>query len=321
MAPEKQPKPKPEKVESRPVDPQEETKKFPAPMTPVGFEGSSALAEIPIQEGGVAAIARDEGELKAGVIMAKKFPRNELAAYNRLMRSCERPSLAGAATYCFPRGGQNIEGPSVDLAREAARCWGNIRYGLRIVADTEDQIHIQGVAFDLETNNLVSAEDKFKKLVQRKDRGTGTTNWVKPDERDLRELINRRGAICVRNALLQLLPPDVIDDAVMKAKETVKKAASGELKQDRKKAISGLISGFAQLGVSVEMLSKYLDHDLEIVNDEELATLRGIWKSIHDGNSRREEHFEVTKPRTAETGSIDMGSIAPKTGEEPAPKK
>lgn len=287
-------------VDAKPIEAQE----------PKTFEMSTALVEAQMQEASISTIARDEGELKAGVVMAKKFPRNELLSYNRLLKSCERPSLAGAATYCFPRGGQNIEGPSVDLAREAARCWGNIRYGLRIIAETEDQVHIQGVAFDLETNNLVSAEDKFKKLVQRKGQG-----WIKPDERDLRELINRRGAICVRNALLQLLPPDVIDDAVAKAKETMTKAAKGEIKQDPKKAISSLISAFGQLGVTAEMVAKYLEHDLEIITEKEMVELRGIWKSINDGNSRRDEYFEIAKPTTAATGSIDMGDIATKAPE------
>ena len=299
----------PKKGDMKPIDPLNETQA----MVPATFEETGALGPQHVQEAGLSAIARDEGELKAGVVMAKKFPRNELTSYNRLMKSCERPSLAGAATYCFPRGGQNIEGPSVDLAREAARCWGNIRYGLRIIAETEEQVHIQGVAFDLETNNLVSAEDKFKKLVQRKI--SGSLQWIKPDERDLRELVNRRGAICVRNALLQLLPPDVIDDAVMKAKETMTKAAKGEIKQDPKKAISSLISAFGQLGVTSEMVAKYLEHDLEIITEKEMVELRGIWKSINDGNSRREEYFEIAKPSTAAKGSIDMESIAPKANE------
>lgn len=296
--------------------PQPPTKRPPVAAVPppeepekaVGFEGSTALAPIkPEAVGALSAVARDEGELKAAIVVAKRFPRQELDCYNKLLNSCQRPRFAEASTYCFPRGGKAIEGPSVDLAREAARCWGNIRYGLRIVAEDEESIHIMGVAFDLESNNAVSAEDKFKKLIYRKDGG-----WIKPDERDLRELVNRRGAILVRNALLQLLPPDVIDDAVEKAKETVRKAAAGELKQDRQKTIRSLVAGFEQVGVSSQMIAAHLGHDLEIVTDAEIATLRGIWKSIHDGNSRREEHFELQKPKGAETGSIDISQATEK---------
>lgn len=286
-----------------------------------GFEGGSALSQVEAGDvGAISTIARDEGELKAGVVMAKKFPRNEFACYTKLLKSCERPAFAASSTYNFPRGGKAIEGPSVDLAREAARCWGNIRYGLRIVAENDESIHIQGAAFDLETNNLVTAEDKFKKLIQRKDKQTGLTEWTKPDERDLRELVNRRGAILVRNALLQLLPPDVIDDAVAKAKVTVRAAASGELKQDRQKTVRSLLAAFEQVGVNQEMLAAKLGHDLEIVNEEEIAELRGIYKSLVDGNSRRQEHFDVPKPKGGpEKGHIDMSQIGPKKGEGTKP--
>jgi len=301
MPPKEKPQPERPEVHQMPEDHDE-------PQRAVGFEGSTALAPVAAENvGALSAIARDEGELKAGVVMAKKFPRNELLSYNKLLKSCERPAMAERATYCFPRGGQDIEGPSVDLAREAARLWGNIRYGLRIVSETEDAIHIQGAAFDLETNNLVTAEDKFKKLVFRKTQG-----WIKPDERDLRELVNRRGAILVRNCLLQVLPPDAIEDAVLKAKETLKKAASGELKQDRQKTIRSLVAAFETVGVTAEMLQAKLGHDLQIINEDEIATLRGIFKSLVDKNSRREEHFDIPKPKGAETGAIDPSQLGPK---------
>ena len=47
------------------------------------------------------------------------------------------------------------------------------------------------------------------------------TEWTVPDERDLRELTNRRGAICVRNAILALVPPDLVEDAMATADQTL----------------------------------------------------------------------------------------------------
>jgi len=74
-----------------------------------------------------------------------------------------------------------------------------------VVSLTDEHVHIRGFAIDLETNASTEYEDQFKRLVQRKGRD-GETHWVQPDERDLRELIGRRGAILVRNAILSYTP-------------------------------------------------------------------------------------------------------------------
>jgi hypothetical protein len=257
-----------------------------------GFEGSAANAGALAQHGGaLSSVAREEAEIKAAIVLARSSPRDELAAYNRIIKSCQRPTFAEGARYCFPRGDSKITGPSVQMAREAARCWGNIRYGLRVVTEDDKSMHIKGYAYDLETNNYVEAEDKFKKLIQRKSREG--TRWIEPDERDLRELINRRGAFCVRNALLQLLPPDVIEDALDAAVETMRAAANGELKQDRGAAIRRLVLAFDELQVTTEMLAAYLGHSLDLVTDQEMVDLRSVYKSIRDGQSVRGDHFAV----------------------------
>ena len=292
-----------------------------------GFEGSAAnVGALANQVGAVASVAREEAEVKAAIVLARRFPRDEAAAYTKIMRSCDRPGFADGAAYRFPRGGQNVTGPSIDLARELARCWGNIRYGLRVVSADDDQVHIKGYAYDCETNNYVEAEDKFARLVQRKNRQTGQTEWVAPDERDLRELVNRRGAICTRNAILQLMPPDVIDDAMVRANTTLQRAAAGEIKQDPAQAMRRMASAFSEFGVTSEMLEKKIGHPLSALSPEEFATLRQIFASLRDGQSRREEHFEVggVAPQGEPTGSraaqaLDKlkGTETPKEPEAP----
>src|SRR4051812_40088499 len=123
--------------------------------------GFDSLAIADTEAGTLANVAREESELKAAIFLARNFPRDEAKAYARLVRSCERPSFATGAQYSFPRGEVNVKGPSVDLAREGARCWGNIRYGLRIVTLDENNVHIKGYALDLESNTYAEMEDKF----------------------------------------------------------------------------------------------------------------------------------------------------------------
>lgn len=262
-------------------------------------------------------IASAEMEIQATIVSAKKFPRNEQVSFGKLAISCKRDSFADEAEYSFKRGGKLILGPSVNLAREAARVWGNIRYGLKIVQDSEDEVTIEGWAWDIETNVKVASQDTFKKLHQRKNKTTGITEWVTPDERDLRELINRRGAISIRNSILQLLPRDLIEDAQAECKKTRQaqtKAISPEkLMKEWIKAFSGL----KPFGVSVEMLEKYLRHPLKECSPDEWDNLKMIYTSIRDGNSTWQEYAgNGDKPRDEIRGNLNVDDLKKKE-EEP----
>ena len=259
------------------------------------------------------ASAAAQHEIQSAIVIARRFARNEDAAFEKLMRSCDRPSFAQDAEYIFPRGGSNVRGPGVNVAREAARAWGNIRYGLYVVRDDADSRQVRGWAWDLETNTKVEAEDDFKKLIYRKKGG-----WIKPDERDLRELTNRRGAILVRNCLLQLLPRDLIEDAIGRCRQTLTRDAS----QNPEAARKSLILAFSQLGVSVEMLEAKLSHKIAESSPAEIAELRAVYSSIKDGNSTWREYVEESGnggAQTPNTGNLSMDDLKEKKeSEEPA---
>lgn len=262
----------------------------PSPQADIQLSGVGS--NLPSTPGIAQGIAREEAELKAAIVLARANPRDATVAWNDIMHSCQRPTFAQRALYKFPRGGTSITGPSVDLAREMARCWGNVRYGFRIVSIDEEHVHIKGFANDLQTNNYVEVEDSFDKAIQRRQRD-GSTLWIKPDERDLRELVNRRGAIAERNAILKLMPPDVIDEAQEKCREVQVAAARGDLQTSRETAIRNIVSAFDGLSVSIEMLETKLGHALKDVDEQEIAELRAVYKSIGDGNSKREEYFKI----------------------------
>lgn len=283
--------------------------------------GLATREEVGSELAPTAVAAQAQYEIQSAIVIARRFPRNEDAAFGKLMTACDRPSFAQEAEYVFPRGDAKISGPSVNVAREAARIWGNIRYGLYVVRDDEDSRQIRGFAWDLESNSKVEAEDDFQKLVYRKRDGGG---WVKPDERDLRELTNRRGAILVRNCLLQLLPRDLIEDAIQRCRETLKKDASANPEAARKK----LILAFGDIGVNVSMLESRLRHPIGESSPAELAELRAIYSSIKDGNSKWREYAEGRSGQEGQSGKIDMADLKekkqaadPKKGAEPEQPK
>lgn len=265
---------------------------------------------VDAEAGVIAASSREQYEIQAACVMARKFPRDENAALAKIMNSLSRPGMAEDAVYAFPRGGKTISGPSAPLAREMARCWGNIRQGMGVVQMDEEWVLIRGYAIDVETNTWIALEDKFRRLIQRKI--NNVTQWVKPDERDLRELINRRGAILVRNCILQVIPRDIIDQAVDKSRSTVEAYNKNQLKTSREDIIRALVLSFDNLGIKTEHLEKYLGHPLSVIDEKELTELRGVRKSISDGNSRVSDHFDFSEGVADSSPTADTKGLTEK---------
>jgi hypothetical protein len=249
--------------------------------------------------------------VEARLTIAQRFPRSEDDAFGKLIRSCKRKSFAEKVAYAFPRGNTTVTGPTVDLAREAARCFGNLDYGFEIVNEDDEWRHIAAYAHDLEMNTRVAAEDSFRKLIQRRVRGGGgATEWIKPDERDLRELTNRRAALLIRNCILQLLPKDMIDDALLEAKKT-ERAAVGENIEDHRKRV---IVGFGEIGVPAKELERYLGHPIGSSSESEIVKLREIYTSIKDGNSVWSEYVSES------SGDGDVDSFGDQSPDQPQEK-
>lgn len=263
-------------------------------------EGALTLTEQAAQNGNelstAAAAASAQHEIQSAIIIARRFPRNEAVIFQKLMVACARKSFAEDARYSFPRGETEVTGPSVNLAREAARIWGNIRFGLYVVRDDEETRLIRGWAWDVESNCKVEVEDDFKKLIQRKVKGSKETVWLVPDERDLRELTNRRGAILLRNALLQVMPKDLIEDALFTCGKTLEQAADANPDGERKR----LLVDFGALNISVEQIEQKLGHPFGQSSAKELAELRGICKSIADSHTTWAEYVKGPDGKPAE---------------------
>lgn len=103
-------------------------------------------------------LSRAEAEVKAAVVIAQQTPRNIDAAVAEMRYACRQLALAEKAFFSYPRGGENVEGPSIHLARELALIWGNIQHGtMELSRDTElGQSEILAYAWDLQRNSRSS---------------------------------------------------------------------------------------------------------------------------------------------------------------------
>src|SRR5574340_597234 len=69
--------------------------------------------------------SRAIAEVQAAVVVAQQCPRDMSRAEGEMRDTCGRLAVAQRAFYRVPNRGS---GPSVHLARELARIWGNVQY-------------------------------------------------------------------------------------------------------------------------------------------------------------------------------------------------
>src|SRR5690606_30100368 len=135
--------------------------------------------------------SRAAAEVQAAVVVAQQCPRNVPAAIAEMEQVCTQRTMAERAFYSFPRSGSTVSGPTVHLARELARCWGNVQYGLIEMRrdDAYGESEMQAYAWDVQKNNRVS--NTFI-VPHRRDTRNGTQKLT--DMRDIYENNANQGA-------------------------------------------------------------------------------------------------------------------------------
>lgn len=270
---------------------------------------------LPAQQNstGVEAVesARAVQEVQASLIIAKKFPRDEFTAYNKIMKACERPTLAKEALYAYPRGGQMVTGPSIRLAEALAQSWGNLDFGIRELSQKNGESEIEAYAWDLETNTRQTKTFHVKHSRFTKSKGLVALT----DPRDQYEMVANQGARRVRACILGVIPGDIVDAAVQKCEDTMKKGDGKPLK-DR---VRQMVSAFSELGVTQDMVESRLGHKLDATIEAEVVTLGKIYKSLKDGMSKREDWFEVESVDNKKAATLT--NKLKKKNEKPATKQ
>lgn len=254
------------------------------------------LAPVIPNSGGMLEVQsnRQIQEVQAAVISAKRFPRDEVQAHKRIMTACSRKGLAEVAMYSYPRGGQNVTGPSIRLAEALAQAWGNIDAGWSElerkppIGNLPGESLVLAYAVDLETNYR-----KPLTFTVRHWRDTKQGGYAIKEERDIYELVANQASRRLRACILGVIPRDVQEDAIAKCEETLKNDKEPLIDRIKK-----MVVAFGDMGVSQEMLEKRLGHKMEATTDTELVTLRKVWTSIKDGFATREEFFEVPPATT-----------------------
>lgn len=229
--------------------------------------------------------SRAMAEVRAQVFMARQFPRDVLAARDRIMMECQRLKLAERAEYSFPRGGSQVSGPSIRLAEVLVRAWGNAMAGVTEVERREGESAMLAYAWDLETNTMHRQE-----FVVPHSRDTKQGKKSLTDDRDIYEMTANQAARRKRACILAIIPGDIVDEAIAQCRKTLI-AKVGDLST----VIPAMLEKFAGIGVTREMIEKRLRHKIDATQPAEVVGLGSIFNSIRDGMAVVSDFFDIER--------------------------
>lgn len=257
-----------------------------APNMPVMAQGVN-LPTDNINQGTVAVEAsRAIAEAQGKLVIAKRFPRDEVAAYANAMRACQRRSMAEKAFYSFPRGSQTVEGPTIRFAEELARCWGNIDYGIKELSQDDGKSEMQAYAWDLETN--AQSVQNFTNPHQRE---VGKKMQTLTSQRDIYENNANMATRRLRSRILAILPSWYVDDAIAECKKTL----AGKNNEPLIDRVKRMVTQFERFGVSQEQIELRLKRPISTMNADDFVEYIGIFNAIKGGESKVSEWFEAEK--------------------------
>ncbi|MET7429576.1 hypothetical protein ABZT16_11340 [Streptomyces flaveolus] len=238
--------------------------------------------------------SRAAAEVQAAVVVAQQCPRNIQAAVAEMRESCRQMFLAERAFYRYSRGKNNtVTGPSVHLARELARVWGNVQYGLVEMRrdDEYGQSEMQAFAWDVQTNSRNSSTFI---VPHRRDTRDGAKQLT--DMRDIYENNANNGARRVREAIFAILPPWFVEEAKELCNQTLRDGGGKPLAQ----RIADAIKTFEGLGVTADRIEARFDRESGKWTEHDVAQLLVIFKSIQRGEVTAEEEFPAPRVTTDE---------------------
>lgn len=223
--------------------------------------------------------ALNRSEIDIQVATAHRYPRktSEFKARALALATLDEETAA-SMFYAVPRAGETIQGPSVRLAEIVGSCWGNLRYGARIVEEGQEFITAQGMCHDLETNNAASVEIR-RRIVNRHGKR------YNPDM--IQVTGNAAISIALRQAIFKIVPFAFVKPIYEAAIQTA--IGKAETLGGRRRIA---FEWFGKLGVTEERVLLVLNRaDREDVTLKDLAVLTGLRTAIKDGDTTVDQAF------------------------------
>jgi hypothetical protein len=188
--------------------------------------------------------ARAVAEVQAAVYVAQANPRDLERAVAEMREACGRLALARHAFYAVVNRGT---GPSVHLARELIRIWGNADYGVRELRrdDTAAESEVLAFAWDQQANTRSS-----RSFINPHARMVKKERQALTDLGDIYLSNQNIGARAVRECIFTVLPKWFTEEAQDICRATLEKG-DGKPLADR---IRDAVAVFDKLGVGAQRM-------------------------------------------------------------------
>ncbi|MEU5939386.1 hypothetical protein ABZ807_09365 [Micromonospora sp. NPDC047548] len=225
--------------------------------------------------------ARAVAEVAAAVQVAQQNPRDMNRAWAEMQAACSRTGLANRAFYAVKNRGT---GPSVHLARELARIWGNMDYGVHELHrdDVRGLSEIRAYAWDQQTNVRSSRTFQVPHAKM-----AGGARKPLTDLQDVYLNNQNIGARAVRESILAALPADFVEEAKDRCRATIERG-DGKPLVDR---IADMLAAFAGVGVKVPQIETRLGRKRGQWTAADVAELSVVYSSIRRGELAADDEF------------------------------
>ena len=258
----------------------------------------------PVASGGVTQTtaveqARAIAEVQAAVVVAQQCPRDLNRAESEMLSSCSRLSLAERAIYRVTNRG---EGPSVHLARELARIWGNVTYGVHeLRRDDEAGVsEIQAFAWDVQAN--VRSTRTFQVPHQRM---AGGKRKALVDLTDVYLNNQNIGSRAVRECIFTVLPTWFVEAADARCRQTLRDGDGKPLAE----RIADAVAAFDTThGIRLAQLEDKLGRKRGQWDAGNVASLGVLFQSLQRGDVTIEEEFPTVRVTAADLGATEQGA-------------
>ena len=241
--------------------------------------------------------ARAVAEVAAAVQVAQQNPRDIRRAWAEMKEACGRLGLASRAFYSVKNRGS---GASVHLARELARIWGNMDYGVHELHrdDERGMSEIRAYAWDQQTNMRSSRTFQVPHA-----RMAGGQRKPLVDLQDVYLNNQNIGARAVRESIFAALPADFVEEAKDQCRATIERG-DGKPLVDR---IAGMIDAFEPLGVTVARIETRLGRKRGQWTAADVAELGVVFSSLKRRETSVDDEFPAEPVTAAEiTGAAKV---------------
>lgn len=240
-------------------------------------------------------------EVQAAVTVAQAVPRDITRAKQQIAEACDHYGLAERAFYSVPKRGT---GPSVHLAREIARCFGNFQSGIKELRrdDISQTSELLAWAWDVENNT----RSERTMIVPHAKMAQGQRKVLN----DLTDIINNNNsyaARALREVIFNELPVGLVEYAKGLCRQRLERGENPEQSLDER--IANMVAAYERAGIRIGQLEARVGLPRAEWAEQQIADLGVVWKSMREGSTSLSEEFGEER--------LSAGNLRPLANTEP----